>query len=255
MLFQMNIKYPELDYKPSHKPRPTTSSLEKTGCQSGITFTNIEIAQDEILRTTEWKPSEKLLWKTLDKITPKISDFIWKIIHNRIKCGSFFQYIQDLQDRQYCPCGKIESIEHILLYCEKYQIPQMWTEIETIWTQSSSSPWIPPTKGVIMGIGTVKIRKEEKLLQIEMKRYITFITESIWNVWKLRNQRIFEETQYDKNVQLQKWKIQMQERIQLDYNIIKLKPCSQYETEYASFKSLWCQRQTLANLKGDSDPL
>src|ERR1700720_1713012 len=70
----------------------------------------------------------------------------------------------------------------------------MWTEIETIWTQSSSSPWIPPTKGVIMGIGTVKIRKEEKLLQAETKRYIAFITESIWNVVRDQNTSLRHNT-------------------------------------------------------------
>ncbi|KAH9901694.1 uncharacterized protein BXZ73DRAFT_62561, partial [Epithele typhae] len=50
-------------------------------------------------------------------INNKIKDFLWKLLNNRLKTGTYFKYMPEWEDKQYCSCGEIESPEHILMEC------------------------------------------------------------------------------------------------------------------------------------------
>jgi len=50
-------------------------------------------------------------------ISPKISDFLWKLCHNRHKVEEWFKRITGWEDKSECKCGKLETMNHILMEC------------------------------------------------------------------------------------------------------------------------------------------
>ena len=226
------------------------------GGQSETTAINIETAQDEVERTTGLRPTVTTIWTTLkDKsLNPKICDFIWKMIHNRIKCGNFFRYIENLQERQYCPCGEIETPEHILLYCEKYEIPRVWKELKMIWKQTSKKKWIKPNKGIIMGLCALRYENEGKAQPDITHRYKMMVGEMVWVIWKSRNRRIFEEKSYNKESLLETWKEAIEKNIRNEYEIIKMKPYPSRDLLYQKLKMAWCENEIFAALTKEDPP-
>ena len=72
-------------------------------------------------------PTDKQIWKGLRKLCiPRIQDFIWKIIHRRLRCGKWFANIKNCEDKQYCNCNEIETIDHILLECKENGLDKIW---------------------------------------------------------------------------------------------------------------------------------
>jgi hypothetical protein len=202
---------------------------KEPGGQSDTTQINLMNIQDELERTTGDRPTKENIWKKLStgKINRKIEDFIWKMIHNRIKCGFFFRFIEELRDRQYCKCGEIETPEHIMLYCEKYETGKTWKHIEETWKKTSEIDWIQPTKGIIMGLPAIKLKQEEKQSPNE-------------------TQRIFDNIENGSTEAIDEWKEAIERHIKTDFDIIEMRPFSQRTLHYANFKDLWCARENLA---------
>ena len=89
---------------------------------------------------------------------PQIADFIWKMIHNRIKSGEFFRFIPEWNDKEFCRCGATESIEHILTKCKESGQKELWTLIGKIWPKETKSKFKRPSIIDIMAIGNIKIK-------------------------------------------------------------------------------------------------
>ena len=81
------------------------------------TQSNMKDAQEEIERETGFRPLPATIWNNMtDKtIERKIGDFLWKLMHGRIRRGEYFKHIKNMEDEQFCPCGEIETIDHVLL--------------------------------------------------------------------------------------------------------------------------------------------
>ncbi|KAJ3709944.1 hypothetical protein DFJ43DRAFT_969442, partial [Lentinula guzmanii] len=91
---------------------------------------NIKSAQKAIKQYTGLKPKEKDIWNGLfnKELPNNISEFIWKILHNRVKCGQFFANMksEEWKSKQYCACGAIETIEHIIFECKLNKAKRTW---------------------------------------------------------------------------------------------------------------------------------
>ncbi|KAF9455643.1 ribonuclease H-like domain-containing protein, partial [Collybia nuda] len=135
----------------------TKREKERTpGGNSRFTEMHIEDAKDEIERVTGKRPTKETIWKGLkDPISNKINDFIWKLIHNRVSCGEYFKNMTGWEEKQFCPCGEKETPQHLLLFCGKAEIKEVWNEVELIWTQITKEKWNNPTMGIIRGIGAI----------------------------------------------------------------------------------------------------
>ncbi|KAJ3848231.1 hypothetical protein EV368DRAFT_7734, partial [Lentinula lateritia] len=76
------------------------------------------------------KPREKDIWMGLQNkdIPNNISDFIWKALQNRVKCGEYFanMILPEWKEKQYCEFGAVESIAHILLKCKMNKAKETW---------------------------------------------------------------------------------------------------------------------------------
>ena len=81
---------------------------------------------------------EKEIWKGLEKMySPQVAVFTWRMIHGRVKCGSFFRHIPNWQEKEFCSCGASESIEHILVLCEKSGQQELWKLVGEKWKQET----------------------------------------------------------------------------------------------------------------------
>ena len=221
------------------------------GSQSSTTSDNLEDIQDEIERVTGTRPSKEKIWKSLTNksMENKMTDFLWKMIHNRLKCGKFFRYIENLKDREFCTCGETETPEHILLHCKESEVENFWKEIEKIWKMTTKINWIHPTKGIMTGIGTIIFTNEEgqKLIQIT-ERYKTMVTQGIWIIWKARNRKIFDNIQTNSENLMKTWKEIIARRIQIEHTQIDLMEFKQREQKYKNFTAKWCENEILAKL-------
>ena len=133
-------------------------TIEKPG---GVkTWQRILEIKKRLQRKWNVRVNEEEIWKGLKNIkNNKIQDFIWKIIHNRIRCGKFFSCIPGWEEKQFCKCREVESIDHILHNCKESNQSKLWKEVKKVWVKITGMKWIKPKMTDIMGIGSVKINK------------------------------------------------------------------------------------------------
>ena len=99
----------------------------------------------------------------LEKVKEQMKDFIWKIIHGRIKCGTFFRFIPGWQEKEFCACGASESIEHILLMCEESGQNELWKLMKDKLEKETGVRIGTITMGMIMGIGCYEMGIQDKM--------------------------------------------------------------------------------------------
>jgi ribonuclease HI/exonuclease III len=213
----------------------------------------LEDASDEIQRTTGLRPEESMIWESLRSkdIENKIGDFIWKVTHGRIKCGKFFKHVPGMEEKQYCECGEIESIDHILIYCDRHKAKELWKEINKIWTQTTEEQWPTVSPGIIRGLGTVKFRDKDGKDQLEKEKlYKILVSTTIWTVWKERNTRRIEQPQFRADLQ-KTWAENLRKKIKCEFNKIKLLNYAKRKKALDDFEKTWCKKGVFAQLMGD----
>ncbi|KAG9040594.1 hypothetical protein FS837_000420 [Tulasnella sp. UAMH 9824] len=80
---------------------------------------NVERVLEELLKTHNIWTTEAKLWLSLRKpyMRREVSDFLWLMIHGRSQCGTMFiKWGLEWEDLQFCDCGAVESMEHILTH-------------------------------------------------------------------------------------------------------------------------------------------
>ena len=161
---------------------------------------------------------ERTIWKGLQNIdNPQVADFIWKVIHGRVKCGPFFRYIPNWQDKEFCICGKSETVEHILTGCEVSGQREIWTVMSEKWSQEAGVDAIKINMGLVMGMGSIELKdivKMRKDTAIRLWRKLVAIT--VWTIWKDRNDRIFNEKEASPERLMSKWKAEVKNEVRLD---------------------------------------
>ncbi|KAK0468719.1 hypothetical protein IW261DRAFT_1310831, partial [Armillaria novae-zelandiae] len=147
-----------------------------------------EDAQDEVERITGNRPTITMIYKGIRKapIQNKVGDFIWKTIHDCNKCGSYFAHWKP--EAQYCHCGELETIEHIVMRCEKSEQARVWDKIEKGWKALTKSEWPGISIGILRGIGSVQLGTAHKTFW-----YKILISETAWALWKARNERAIND--------------------------------------------------------------
>jgi len=162
------------------------------------------------------------------------------MIHNRIRCGRFFQHIPGWQEKQFCSCGHVESIEHILLKCETSKQGTLWKEVGKVWKEVTGLEWIKLSINEIMGMGSVKITKSKaKKKELMTELYVTFVTTAIWSIWKNRNERVFGGKKETEKKQIKTWKESLKKEIQIEYEIIQQAPLKEKEKVTTRFLKKW----------------
>jgi ribonuclease HI/exonuclease III len=221
------------------------------------THNALEDAQDEVERTTSRRPTTREIWEKIqsDGIQNKAADFIWKILHRRLKCGPFFANIPKLRDRQYCYCGSVEYIDHILLHCDKSGVRSMWNEVAAIWFCITDLEWIRPTNGIIRALGSVRIYekkdKEEEAQKVSTHKselYKIFVSTAMWTTWKVRNKRVIEPDEMSKYDLVEAWSKEIKDRVLSDFNKIGTYEWTKQKSKLENFEALWCRKEVIAKV-------
>ena len=153
----------------------------------------IEKTKEELLRRTGTCITRNDIWINNGKriIPPKINDFLWKLCHNRHKIGLWFLKIKRWENRAHCRCGKLETMNHIIMECPLNQGPTIWNYMKSKWKQTfPKTKWLQPTIELIRGLGSIQLRKSSRWMN---EAYIERVMEAIWLIWTIRNNRIFNK--------------------------------------------------------------
>ena len=214
----------------------------------GGTRTEINLMKiEESMRERGKRISREEIWKGLEKVySPQIADFMWKMIHGRIKCGPFFRFIPNWQEKEFCTCGASETIEHILLGCKDSGQVELWELVKGKWKQETGNEMNGINIGIIMGVGGMEIEKAQKLQQRparDLFRKLIWLT--TWVIWKERNDRIFNEKEISPKRLKKKWLKEMRKEIRIDL----------WEKTEAKAKKkkieMWTTNGTFAEIKED----
>ena len=135
-----------------HKPPITRESTKR----------NIKLTTVAILNYTGSREMEATIWQGLRRasIHLRISQFLYKTMHSTQKIGQYWDHILGYQDHQTChPCGRTESMEHILIMCEETLTRMIWQMAREIWPVQTYK-WLEISLGLILGCGTITSPRE-----------------------------------------------------------------------------------------------
>ncbi|KAJ6574216.1 hypothetical protein B0H19DRAFT_1208185 [Mycena capillaripes] len=161
------------------------------------------------------------IWRSLDTkdFLPRTAQFLWKNLHNAHRIGTYWTHIPECEDRAVCQaCEDVENLEHILLECECPGQKLIWKAAETLWLEKEPK-WPEVTLGTILGSGLADFRDERgKMKRGTQRLYRIMMSESAYQIWRLRNDRVIErdgEPASDEEI-MNKWKFAINQRLQMD---------------------------------------
>jgi hypothetical protein len=223
------------------------STMEKPG--GSQTWRNIKRIKNNLEEKWNIRREEEKIWKDIEKINnKKIQDFVWKIIHDRIKCGKFFKHIPNWQEKQFCECGEVENLDHILFECEENKQKKLWEVVEKTWKKITKLEWKKITILEVMSMGSVKVKKGHSS-DLMTEILITLISTAVWTIWKNRNDRIFNEEKETEEKQLKTWKRSLKSEIKMEFNQIKQAGKGKIEKATNRFIKKWSNETKLIRIE------
>lgn len=155
----------------------------------GTTERNLKRIKDDVLTTAKTALSTQTIWASIrhTDVTRKISDFLWNGIHGTQKLGSFWTEIPGYEDRAKCPrCEVPETLEHILMDCERRPRKTIWMLTEKLWCQKYPR-WPEMKYGTILGIGSISLNHVHGCSTKAVSRlYRILVSEGAHLIWRMR---------------------------------------------------------------------
>jgi hypothetical protein len=221
---------------------------------------NIEKSKGAHQRLTGQSPTELEIWTSMsnDVIPIKVKDFIWKLMHNRHKVGPWFLNIPNWEDKATCECGDIEDMKHILLDCDLNKVNTYWNMAEQIWRRTTNGKeWIKPDIDLIKSLGAIRLSNRNKRLpRYENEKYIEIVAETIWIIWKLRNERIFNNKRITTEKAEKSWKKIMIMKLKIEWRgIRKIKDRRRKQKKTNNFIDKWGINGNLITVNKDGNDI
>ncbi|KAJ3810805.1 hypothetical protein F5876DRAFT_41036 [Lentinula aff. lateritia] len=169
------------------------------------------------------KPTPAAIWKSLrhKDFDRKIRCFLWMLVHNGYKIGSFWDKIPGYEPRGKCKeCnGETETMEHILTECKAPGQKQVWRLAEQLW-EKNGGEWsnLDFDIGTILSCGLADLKDttgkrtpgKSRLLRI-------LISESAYLIWKIRNERVISNNPPLTETQIKnRWRWTIENRLWMD---------------------------------------
>ncbi|KAJ7017994.1 hypothetical protein C8F04DRAFT_978182 [Mycena alexandri] len=144
----------------------------------------------QVLATFSFCPTPAEIWMSVRNkdFSRQTKNFLWKSIHAAHRIGKFWKHIPDCEDRAICRfCDEPEDLEHILIKCKRPGQAQIWSLAEELWLKKHHT-WPTPTLGLVLGCGLAVFKDDRgKTLPGLQRFYRILISESIFMIWKIRN--------------------------------------------------------------------
>ncbi|KAF9234528.1 hypothetical protein BU15DRAFT_52534 [Melanogaster broomeanus] len=168
-------------------------STQTPARQKRSTIIHLAITKYAVSDISGTTPTEPQIWNSLrDRDIPRaIRNFLWKVLHNAYKIGEYWQLMANYELRGSCHlCGETETMEHILLECDKsVAITTIWQLSKDLW-QKRETTWPTITFGTVMGSQLVMFRDgRNKKIEGKTRLFRILVTEAAHLIWKLRCER------------------------------------------------------------------
>ncbi|KAJ7106482.1 hypothetical protein C8R43DRAFT_1080647 [Mycena crocata] len=157
--------------------------LDRKATRVNIAFAKAAAAGDD----DESTPLEGRIWKSTKHkdVSRSIRFFLWMLIHDGYKVGSYWEKIPDYEDWAPCEkCGITESMEHILTRCEFPGQREIWKMASDLWKLKTGETLPRPVMGQIMSCAMAKQRDAGAT-----RLYRIMVSESAHLIWRIRNER------------------------------------------------------------------
>ncbi|KAF6755873.1 ribonuclease H-like protein [Ephemerocybe angulata] len=155
------------------------------------TVAGLDAARHAAKDTVGLTPTDKTLWKsTRAKSIPhnRQKEFLWKLAHDALKCGSFWDGKPGCEHMVNCPtCEVPETAEHTLTDCPSSGQKVIWSLVGKI-MEKRNIPWTAPKIGDITSCGIAGVRNTEtgKVRTGASRLRTILIAISAHLIWKLR---------------------------------------------------------------------
>ncbi|KAJ7488206.1 hypothetical protein FB451DRAFT_1025532 [Mycena latifolia] len=138
-------------------------------------------------------PTAAQVWRSIrhKDFTRQVKNFLWKSLHSAHRIGSFWKHIPECEERGVCQfCDETEDLEHILLHCKRPGQSLIWSLAKNLWLQKYPT-WPEISLGSVLGCGLATFTDNRgRNLPGESRFYRILISESIFTIWKVRNESV-----------------------------------------------------------------
>ncbi|KAJ7699841.1 hypothetical protein B0H16DRAFT_1348916, partial [Mycena metata] len=185
---------------------------------------NVLSTQQAVKSLFKKTPTEKLIWKSIRNkdLSRQVRNFMWKTLHGAHRIGKFWAHIPEMEDRANCQhCGGIETMEHILLECNRPGQAEIWNLAEALWRKRFST-WPTVSFGGIMGAALATFPDTNgKDSQSAACLYRIIMTESMYLIWKIRCEVVIKNNGEPKTITEihNRWVALINERLKIDRNL------------------------------------
>ena len=117
---------------------------------------------EEFNRTREM---DTTIWKSLRKLVfrPCVQQFLYKTMHKAYKIGNKWNNVPGYRERAICSeCERMESMQHILLKCNRTACQLIWEKMKEIWPHRQQI-WPNILIGTILGVGCNSTRENRRM--------------------------------------------------------------------------------------------
>jgi ribonuclease HI len=198
-------------------PRPSTVKM-------------LDLVRSVALNTFDKYVSDADIWKSTDSkdFLPRVTQFLWRGIHNSHRVGKYWTHIPECDDRAICKdCGELEDLDHILTRCTSPGQELVWRAAETLWRERETE-WPSVSLGTILGCGLAEFSDDKGRTKYGTERlYRILMSESAYLIWTLRNNRVISrdgEPASEGEI-LNKWKFAINQRLQTDITLANRPLC------------------------------
>ncbi|KAE9401682.1 hypothetical protein BT96DRAFT_817590 [Gymnopus androsaceus JB14] len=184
-----SLAYKTIKGQNKAKPRPATEHT-------------IGKVQHDLHVESHVTPMAEHLWKSIrdPELPQRIRDFLWKSMHDAHRVGRFWKHIPECEERMMCAhCNEVESLEHILLECDRPWRRLIWEMAKSLWPKTPDhGSWKEPNLGIILGTNLLEFKDAKGKSAPGIKRlYKILITESAHLIWKLHCEAVIDHENED----------------------------------------------------------
>ncbi|KAJ7152167.1 hypothetical protein C8R43DRAFT_886456 [Mycena crocata] len=159
------------------------------------TDNNVKQIQVAVNINFKYIPTPAQIWSSIrtKDLSRQVRNFYWKSIHSAHRIGPFWKHIPECEERGTCQfCGELEDLEHIALKCRRPGQTQVWALAKELWLKKHGV-WPELSLGGILGCGLATFTDEEgRKLPGTTRLYRILISESLFEIWKIRNTTVLK---------------------------------------------------------------
>lgn len=181
---------------------------------------NMDIAIEAATESRGDPPDRKTIWKAIRNkdLSRSIRYFFWMVLHDGYKIGKYWNKMPALADRGKCEwCEQPETMEHILTECDAPGQKAVWELASELWNKKHGEDLTEITFGEITACAAAIVGDPKKPNQGKTRLRRIIISEAAHLIWKLRNDRVINEGEYQTRSMIKKrWKHTMNMRLRMD---------------------------------------